>query len=133
MVIVDNAVHPFASCTCTVMAPTPAFDSVRVVAAVTVVPPVVLLTTLKVYGEVPPPAVKVPEPVVLPLHSKATLPVFARVNAGGAVILIVDWIVQPFASWACTVIEPTPALDKVKVVAVVAVVPPVVLLTILNV
>ena len=107
--------------------PTPAPEKVSVVAVVDVVPPVVLLLTTKLYGAVPPPAVKEPLPLVSPLQFSVTFaPV--RVNAVGCVTLIVCVAVQPFEAVTVTLIDPAPAPVKSSVVAVVEVVPPVVLL-----
>jgi hypothetical protein len=116
-----------------VIAPTPALLNTNVVAVVLVVPPVVLLMTLNVYGAVPAEAVNVPPPLVSPAQVSATLPVLFSNNAGGCVIVIVDWVVHPFASVTPTVIAPAPALAKTNVVAVVLVVPPVVFDITLNV
>lgn len=81
IVIVLVVVQPLASVTFTVMLPAPAPDSTNVVAVVEVVPPVVLELTAKVYGEVPPLAVKVPVPFVSPKQFKAMLPVLVNTNA----------------------------------------------------
>ena len=75
----------------------------------------------------PPLAVNVPVPVVAPLQLKATSAVVPSTKAGGAVTLMVAVWVQLLASLTCTVINPTPAVAKSKVVAVVLVVPEVVL------
>jgi hypothetical protein len=124
--IVADLVQPFASVVVTLIEPTPAVVKVKVVAVVLVAPPVVLESTVKVYGAVPPEAVKVPEPFVSPLQAKA-ISIVVRFNTGGTVTLSVAGVVQPFASVTVTVIEPTPAFVKSNVVAVVLVLPPVVL------
>jgi hypothetical protein len=124
--IVAGIVQPFASVTVTLIEPTPAFVKSNVVAVVAVLPPVVFESTVKVYGAVPPEAVKVLEPFVSPLQAKAISPVVVRFKSGGDVTLMVAGAVQPFASVTVTLIEPTPAFVKSKVVAVVLVAPPVV-------
>lgn len=126
--MVALAVHPFESVTVTWIEPTPPLLKVKVVAAGVVVPPVVLLSTVKLYGAVPPDAVNVPLALVFPLHNSATSAVLFSTSAAGWVTLIVRVAWQPFASVTVTLIEPTPALLNVKVVAPGVVVPPVVLL-----
>ena len=74
-VTVDSAVQLWASVTLTVTVPAPAPVKATEVAAGVRVAPAVLTTVVKAYGAVPPAAVKLPAPVVAPLHSSAMFPV----------------------------------------------------------
>lgn len=124
----------FASVTWMAMVPIPAPLNDKVVAAVVVVAPVVLEVTTNVNGAVPPLAVNDPAPFVSPKQFNAMLPVLVRISAlAGCVTVMVLVAVQPFASFTFTVMLPTPAPVNVRVVAVVAVVPPVVLELTVNV
>ena len=82
-IIVASAVQSCASVTLTVMVPPPAPVTSTEVAEGVSVAPAVFTSVLKVYGVVPPAAVKLPAPVGSPLQRRTIFPVEESVNTSG--------------------------------------------------
>ena len=81
-IIVDSAVQPFASVTLTVMVPAPASVTATEEAAGSQGGKRGVDNRGEGIWSVPPAAVKLPAPVVAPLHNRAMLPVEESVSTG---------------------------------------------------
>ena len=104
MVIVCWAVQPLASVMVTVTTPGAAVVKLCTVAVdARIVAVAVFASTVKVYGDVPPEAVKLPVPSSSPLHNKVTSAVGVFTSIAGSVMVIVCWAVQTLASVMVTV------------------------------
>jgi hypothetical protein len=100
--IVDWAVQRLTSVTWTVIAPAPALVTATEEAAGVSVAPEVLTSVVNEYGNVPPAAVKLPEPFVAPLQSKAISPDLDSESTAGCVSVTLPEALHPLLSVTVT-------------------------------
>jgi hypothetical protein len=124
----------FASRTPTDIIPGPAPVKLSTEPTMAVVAPVVFTDTVKICTPVPPLAVKLPEPLVSPLHNNVIVgDDGVTTSAGGAVTVMDEVCKQLFASRTSTDIVPGPAPLKLSTEPTILVVPPVVFVVTVNV